>query len=340
MLCQNLDFRALAVAFLLLTSACSSPSGLYEDIAFTGADDTRLQGTLIRPNNAAVPLPAVVILHGAEPATRDRLIYRVTTEIFLDRGIAVFVYDKRGAGDSGGDHESRSYRQLADDAVAAIGLVKSHPDVDPGRVGLMAISESGWLAPEIAERSGVAYAINKVGSALSVRDTIAWEVYNEMLAAGVSKARAREQVEIYRRIWRYRMNPTDSERDALRSLLANWQDAPDSELPRALKDNVSAVYVEDLGYDPTPYLKRLQIPFLFLYGTEDVNIPTAQCVIRLGELSAAGATVSYQVFPGEGHELGGFSIVPPFYAYAHGFAAAVGDFAEKHSQAPTRQGGE
>lgn len=326
------EFNSLAVIILAAClGACVSPNGISEDVTFTGAGGTQLRGTLIKPRQESEALPAIVLLHGAEKATRDRMIYTLTANVFLDYGIAVFVYDKRGAGESGGDYETTTYAQLVEDAISAVSVVKGNPSIDAQRVGILGISESGWLTPEIAERSGATFVINKVGSALSVQDTIAWEIYNELLDDGVSESRANEQVDIYRRIWKFRVAPTNDERSALEGILADWSDLQDSHLPKVLRD-VSDDYIADISYDPGPYLERLKAPTLFLYGTEDVNIPSAECVVRLDVLSAQGLPVSYHIFEDEGHELGGFSPLPPFYAFADDYARLIREFALLHTR--------
>lgn len=281
------------------------------------------------PDDDESELPGIILLHGAEKATRNRLVYKLTANVFLERGFAVLVYDKRGAGESGGDHDTSTYAQLVEDAIAAVALLRRHPRIDAGRIGILGISESGWLTPEVAERSSdIAFVINKVGSPLSVRDTIAWEVYNEMLDDGVQEDSAREQTAIYRRIWEYRVSPTPREQAAINSVLAEWSDRTDSQLPAALKD-VSESYLADIRYDPAPYLESLQIPMLYLYGRHDVNIPTTESVERLSELANEGKPFATYVFEEEGHELGGFTPVPPFYAFADGYATLIGDFAEQ-----------
>ena len=40
------------------------------------------------------------------------------------------------------------------------------------------------------------------------------------------------------------------------------------------------------GFDPAPYLARLWIPMLWLYGSDDRTVPTELCVERLGKLEA------------------------------------------------------
>jgi len=67
---------------------------------------------------------------------------------------------------------------------------------------------------------------------------------------------------------------------------------------------------------------------LYIYGSEDVNIPTAQCVKRLIDLRNAGKPVSFHVFEDEGHELGGVGIFG--YQFVEGYSELLGDFAERH----------
>lgn len=321
----------IPVPAALLLSGCVSFDGDSEDVSFQGAGGIRLQATLLTPPDSDESvLPAIVLLHGAEKATRKRLVYKLTANVFTERGFAVLVYDKRGAGESEGDHDSSTYAQLVEDAIAAVQFLRRHPRVDSDRVGILGISESGWLTPEIAERSGSAFVINKVGSPLSVRDTVAWEVYNEMLDDGVAEDSAREQTDIYRRIFEYRVSPDADERVAIDEVLARWSQRDDSQLPAKLKD-VSASYIADISYDPTPFLERLDIPMLYLFGRHDVNIPTTQSIKRLAELAEQGKPFRTFVFEDEGHELGGFTPWPPLYKFADRYATLIGNFAEKNA---------
>lgn len=326
---QNLRAIVLALSFLVL-GRCASWEGDSEEVVFSGGGGIGLHGTLAFPAEAGPSMPAIVMLHGAERATRDRFIYPITGNLFLERGLAVLTYDKRGAGQSGGDYESSTYEQLIQDAVAAIAYLRSRPDIDPQRIGLFAVSESGWLAPEIIERSGdVAFLINKVGSTLSVRDTVAWEMFNDFQTEGASAASAREQVDIVLRIWSWQESRDESERAALQAVLDRWAEREDSVLPTTLS-SVSAGVSADRRYDPGPFLERMSTPALYLYGAEDINIPARESMVRIGQLQALGVPIGGRVFEGEGHELGGPSLMPPFYAFAAGYADLIADFAARH----------
>ena len=317
----------LLVASLIVS--CASWDGSTEEVEFIGGGGITMRGTLAFPEQSTLPLPVIVMLHGAEPATRDRFIYPITGNLFLEQGLAVLSYDKRGAGQSGGNYETTTYEQLIQDAVAAISYLRTRPDIDPERIGIYGVSESGWLTPEIIERSGnIAFLINKVGSTLSVRETVSWEIYNDLQAEGVSDDSAREQAEIIMRIWAWQDSDDEQERIALQGTLDQWAQRDDSQLPRRLT-GASEGDRADRRYDPGPFLERMTTPSLYVYGSEDINIPSAQSMQRIAELAAMDIPITGHVFDGEGHELGGPSPWPPFYAFADGYAELISEFAAR-----------
>src|SRR5690348_9260083 len=61
----------------------------------------QLSGTLYLPASVGT-VPAVVAFHSAASATRDLALYRHLKEMLPPLGLAVFVYDRRGSGRSGG----------------------------------------------------------------------------------------------------------------------------------------------------------------------------------------------------------------------------------------------
>ena len=83
-------------------------------------------------------------------------------ERFARDGIAALVYDKRGAGKSGGDYEGnqnvseKNISLLADDAVSALQRLAAHTALKGIPVGFAGISQAGWIAPLAAERSELA----------------------------------------------------------------------------------------------------------------------------------------------------------------------------------------
>src|ERR1041385_396617 len=117
-----------------------------ERVTFTSADGTPLAGTLYLPLGRGSH-PAVVLVHGSGAQTRNGFYgtIRFMAEAYARRGIAALAYDKRGTGESKGDWERANLDPLADDAAAALRLLRTREDIDPRRVGFSGGSQAGWI---------------------------------------------------------------------------------------------------------------------------------------------------------------------------------------------------
>jgi len=113
----------------------------------------KLPATLVVPEGKG-PFPAVVLVHGSGPNDRDETVganapFRDLAEGLARHGVATLRYVKR----------TRQYPQspvftvneeVIEDALNALALVRSLPDIDPRRVFLLGHSLGANLAPRIA----------------------------------------------------------------------------------------------------------------------------------------------------------------------------------------------
>ncbi len=142
-----------------------------EDV-WVKSGEVRLRGTLYKPQGEG-PFPAAIIVHGSAPSSRSQLGFHV--RLAIDSGLAVLAYDKRGCGESSGEFEpftvARSasiFSELADDATAAARWLRSRPEIDPKRVGLIGGSQAGWIMPLAGEREPwIAFIAATAGCAVS-----------------------------------------------------------------------------------------------------------------------------------------------------------------------------
>src|SRR5437660_4929794 len=125
------------------------PAPREEQVVFHNGE-VRLAGTLLLPR-ADKRVPAVVFVHGA--AYHERQDNREEAEFFARRGIAALIYDKRGCGVSTGDWTAASQHDLAEDALAAVLLLKGRPEIDAGHIGLWGMSQGAGIIPLAAVRS-------------------------------------------------------------------------------------------------------------------------------------------------------------------------------------------
>lgn len=115
---QYLGLLTIALSSIVFFTKCSNPSepelgfGMEKtflthkeiDVRYKSSDGVILSGTLLLPpGNSSTKYPAVVIHLGSDRWTRLTYRYNGLEKAFLDRGIAVLTYDKRGVGESGGE---------------------------------------------------------------------------------------------------------------------------------------------------------------------------------------------------------------------------------------------
>lgn len=120
------------------------------------------------------PHPVLVMVHGSGPGTRDDFASVVST--YRTIGVGTLRYDKRGAGESIGrfrdvtaENSIEVFELLASDLLATVEYLSTHPGVDPDRIGLIGVSQAGWIMPLATARSdAVAFFISISGAASTV----------------------------------------------------------------------------------------------------------------------------------------------------------------------------
>ena len=112
--------------------------------------NARSMGTLVLPAEIDRPVPAMVILHGSGGEWSGRGIRHAA--FLAEHGIAAFVVDTfegRGLGRDVRYAERLRHVNVPDqiaDALAALDVLSSHPNIDAGRIGVMGYSMGGASA--------------------------------------------------------------------------------------------------------------------------------------------------------------------------------------------------
>jgi uncharacterized protein len=241
-----------------------------EDVRFANGA-IQLAGTLTRPA-AGGKVPAIVLVHGSGPEDRD---YVLPWARFLVRhGLAVLGYDKRGVGGSTGDWNSASFDDLASDAMSAVRYLKARPDIDAARIGLLGISQAGWIMPLAAVRSSdIAFLISLSGAGVPVADTTIDHASSEMIASGMKPQTVSAILDLMRK--QYGFARTGQGWDlyaAGRAALAAKLGRPPDSFPATPDDPRWNVIRRLYLYDPGPTLRRLRTPALAVWGELDNNI--------------------------------------------------------------------
>jgi dienelactone hydrolase len=233
----------------------SKPDTFKEREVTVGEGEWKLPATLTVPAGAG-PFPAAVLVHGSGPNDRDETVggtkvFKDLAEGLASRGIVVLRYEKR----------SMQYRarvasiakltvqeETVDDAVRAIALLRSQPEVNGSKLFVIGHSLGAYVAPRIAEADGkLAGMVLMAGNVRPLEDLLVEQVeYMGIKGDQLERSKAL-QAKVKK------LEPADEDSPALGGLpVSYWLD---------LKD-----------YDPAAAAKKLGIPMLILQGERDYQV--------------------------------------------------------------------
>lgn len=308
--------RAICIAAALALSPTLAPTLIAADTEISAfgpvkqheirfqSDDATLAGTLYTPEGAENG-PALVVVQQANTTTRDNPFYTQIAEVFTTIGHSVFLYDRRGQGESEGTPDRPRYHTMAADAVAAKRAIAEHEAVDPTRIGYWGLSQGGWLAMEAANISNPAFVISVSAPLTTPAEQMEVLAYNALLVDGHGEQIADKALRIRRLVmddyYRGRI-----EHDEAREAIESIEDEPWFELvflpasDQLPEDIQQTSWIHEMDYDPIPAFEAVEAPLLFLLGTEDFTIPLQPTLDVLdGHADRPGLTVA--VIPAADH---------------------------------------
>jgi pimeloyl-ACP methyl ester carboxylesterase len=184
--------RLLLVALLLFTSCTKQAhQSRIEEIAFYSGS-FKVVAELRFPYGVG-PYPVVVFVHGDGPNDRTAGgTYLPIMERMARAGYATFAWDKPGTGESTGQIDrSRLGEQRAQIVLDAIEVLKAHPDIDIGQIGLWGISQAGYVMPRVLSLSeDIAFMIAVSCPGTAGVDQGAYLVSAQAACAGISEEEA------------------------------------------------------------------------------------------------------------------------------------------------------
>lgn len=253
--------RQLLIVFALLlcesaAHAAPPPTHRDEEVTFRSGSVT-IAGTLSLPSGSG-PFPAVVLLSGSGPQNRDSELFgcrpfKLIADSFVERGIAVLRCDDRGVGASTGALVESTSKEFADDALAAVRLLRGRAEIEGARIGLLGHSEGAIVAAIAAARSSdVSFIVWMAGSAVPGGEILRMQAASFARAAGAAETAVDE-------ILRHHVAFMTAITDA----------APVDTL------------IELIGFDPSMALRRVACPVLAVFGGRDQQIPGAVNRVRL-----------------------------------------------------------
>jgi hypothetical protein len=258
-----------------------------EQVTFEDASaHVNLAGTLTLPPGPG-PFPAVVLVAGSGPNTRDEPIlghkpFLVLADHLTRHGVAVLRYDKRGTGDSEGDYAKATTMDFAEDAQAAAAYLRTRPEIDAKHVGLIGHSEGGLIVPIVATRDpATAFIVMMAGPGVNGADILREQgrlIGRTMGADDAALAQADALREQMFTLVRAEKDPAVVSAK-LKALADDY--AKSKGVPAATAEAQVAIVNSDwfrffFDYDPAPTLTKVACPVLALDGSLDLQVPPDQ----------------------------------------------------------------
>lgn len=297
----------LLAVLLLAPNHSDTTSYRTEDVRYANGD-LELAALLMIPE-APGPHPAAVIIQGSGPSDRSNGWARAIAEVVAEAGYVVLLTDKRGSGASAGDWRTAGFDELAADALAGVAYLSGRSEVAGDRIGLVGLSQGGWIAPLAAARSDdVAFVVDISGAAVSFAEQSFHEMANTARQAGLDSTQVAGVLALNRAAAEYLTTGewAPYERARTAALGSTW--APIAEgFPGAPDLPIWTFLRKVADFSPLPYWIQLEPAVLVVYGEDDEadNVPVAESVRRLESAFGAAGKRNHRiiVIPGAGHGL-------------------------------------
>lgn len=285
-----------------------------EEVAFAGGGEgVTLAGTLTAPRGAG-PHPAVVLLSGSGPQDRDQAImghrpFLVLADHLTRQGVAVLRHDDRGVGASTGSFAAATHEDFTADALAAVAWLKTRPEVDPRRIGLVGHSEGGLVAPLAAVRrpEDIAFLVLLAAPGVPMEELLVRQAEDLARAAGADAATLRKNAESQRAVFALLKEDLDRPelerrvRELLQRQVASLTGAQrealglgDAALDGQVQTVLSPWFRKLLAYDPRPTLRQVKCPVLALNGGKDLQVAAKQNLEAIASALKAGGNAQVE----------------------------------------------
>lgn len=253
------------------------------EVTVDGVEGGKLAGTLTIPRDPG-PHPAVLLWSGSGNEDRDETIYGhkpwlIMADRLTRKGFVVLRLDDRGTGKTTG--AVGTLHTEIGDAGAAIDFLKTQKEVDPKRIGIVAHSTGGMVAPNVALAHPVAFIVSLAGVAIPGRDLV--PLQQEALARATGAALDPDQVEVQKALGDASVKGPEEMKRVMATLIgakiekAIGRKATPAELDQAiapiLAKSTDPWTLSFFTIDPRDAWKKLKIPVLLVVGEKDTQVP-------------------------------------------------------------------
>lgn len=235
-----------------------------EEVSFE-SNGLRLNGTIWYPNSNE----GKALINVTSSGNADRSASRAEAILFAQMGFTTFHYDKRGTGNSEGNWNSATIKELSGDDVTAINYFSKKTGIPLKKIGVKGSSQGAAKIPYIlSELEDLKYGIvvSCPGVTLLESDLNYWRNRNADAIGNEIDAATNFQRKVFEFI-AGELSRTDLEKAIENEKSNSW-------FAHIWVPNLDEVQTDKkLLYSPIPYFVTTKQPLLIIQGTKDEIIP-------------------------------------------------------------------
>ncbi|MGC1647509.1 MAG: alpha/beta fold hydrolase, partial [Candidatus Sulfotelmatobacter sp.] len=280
-----------------------------EDVSYENkAQNVTLAATVTIPQGKG-PFPGVVLITGSGPQDRDESLlghkpFLVLSDYLTRHGIAVLRADDRGVGKSTGIFAKGTTADFATDAEAGVAYLKTRPEIDPHKIGLVGHSEGGVIAPMVAARNkDVAFIVMMAGTGVPGDQILPAQGEAIEIAMGKSPEQAAKNAANEKEM--LRLVETEKDDAILQKELKEKMagEVPEAQIGLQISQITSVWFRYFLTYDPATALRKVTCPVLAINGSLDKQVLPSQNLpaIRKALADADNQHAEVDELPGLNH---------------------------------------
>lgn len=277
------------------------------------SDGLMINGWLYLPSGDG-RFPLVVLTNGGGDGSRAiKSLSDWIAPIFAHCGIAAFVHDKKGTGESEGDFKKTTYEDYIRDAGNCAKWLSKHKKINPEMVGIMGGSEGGRIAVIAACRfPEIKFVISMAGTVVSAIDDRLNAQLNSMLDNGSINDSLYAIVKpLWERSFMAWASNDPKKHELVNKEIADWRKKLDKSILPYTKQEMDSIpdfravlpTWNSLQYDYLSELKSFNKKWLALFGEVDRVVPTRASIENILKYMAISGNNDYSiaVIPKCGH---------------------------------------
>ena len=262
-----------------------------ENVRFANMQDSViLAGTLTMPFDGEVK-STVILITGSGPQNRNQEIqginhrpFLVLSDFLTKQGIAVLRYDDRGIAQSTGNYATATTEDFSNDARAAMEFIRSRPDLEDSKIGLIGHSEGGMIASMIGNDADFLVLLGTPGTSIPLLLLAQSRLLSEVQGVADSIISASELM--LANVYTYLALTEDEGEEFTHTLRELFKEGltyyPEEIISQVDSDQFADFQVEAVSspwfryfikFSTYEYLSKVTVPVLAITGTLDLQVP-------------------------------------------------------------------